>query len=176
MWQRLSKFLDGLYRLCGYGAGVLLVLLCGLILYSIVARLLDLYSGGAADFAGYVMATSTFMALAYTFRSNGHIRVALLVQRTSGTSRRGLEVFGLGVMSAVTCFLAVYMTRLTLDSYQFGERSQGADAVLMWIPQTPVAVGAVLFAVSVVHTFLLAIFDYDQVNPEIAETEGPSEV
>lgn len=176
MWHSLSKTLDAVYRWAAYGAGVLLVLLCGLVLYSILARLIDLYAGGAADIAGYVMATSTFMAMAYTFRSNGHIRVALLIQRMTGTVRRGVELFCLGFMALITAFIAVYMIRLAWDSYVFGERSQGADAILMWIPQTPVALGSLLFAVAALHTFLLAVFDHEQVNPETAADEGPNEV
>lgn len=169
MFRSLSNALDVVYRIGGGLAGLLLVLLCGLILYSIVARLLNLYAGGAADVAGYVMATSTFMALAYTFRSNGHIRVQLLVQRFSGQTRWIIEIGSLAFMSAIAIFVAWYMTRLAYDSWDFGDRSQGADAILLWIPQTPVAAGAWLMAIAVVHTLLQAIFDYDAVNPETAE-------
>lgn len=172
--RALSNALDVVYRIAGFLAGLLLILLCCLILYSIAARLLSLYAGGAADVAGYVMATSTFMALAYTFRSHGHIRVQLLVQRLSSPIRRGVEVFCLAFMSGIAVFIAWYMTRLAYDSYDFGERSQGADAILMWIPQAPVAAGAWLLAVAVVHTLIQAIFNYDAVNPEHAT--GPGEV
>ena len=75
MWRSISNGLERVYTWSGYGAGALLVFLCGLILYSVLARLLGLYLGGVNDIAGYVMAPSTFMALSYTFRSNGHIRV-----------------------------------------------------------------------------------------------------
>jgi len=136
--------------------------------------MLNLYSGGSSDLAGYVMATSTFLALSYTFRSNGHIRVQLLVQRISGEMRRRIEIFCLSIMSGITCFVAWYMIRLAHDSYSFGERSQGADAILMWIPQTPVAIGAVLLAISVLHSLIQCLFDYDAVNPELSE--GPGEV
>ena len=170
--RALSNALDVVYRIAGFLAGLLLILLCCLILYSIAARLLSLYAGGAADVAGYVMATSTFMALAYTFRSHGHIRVQLLVQRLSSPIRRGVEVFSLAFMSGIAVFIAWYMTRLAYDSCDFGERSQGADAILMWIPQAPVAAGAWLLAVAVVHTLIQAIFDYDAVNPEHATGPG----
>lgn len=174
MFQALSRGLDAIYRLGGFLAGLLMVVLCLLILYSIAARFMNLYAGGASDVAGYVMATSTFMALAYTFRSNGHIRVQLLVQRFAGATRRGIEFLCLGLMSAIAIFIAYYMTRLAYDSYDFEERSQGADAILLWIPQTPVAVGAWLLALAVVHTLVQAIFDYEAVNPETHE--GASEV
>ena len=176
MFRSLSNALDFIYRVGGFGAGLLLILLCTLILYSILARLVGLYAGGATDVAGYVMATSTFLALAYTFRSNGHIRVSLLIQHIAGAGRRAIEIFCLGFMSVIACFIAFYMTRLTIDSYEFGERSEGADAILLWIPQTPVAAGSILLMVAVVHTLLQALFDYAAIDPELGKDEGPSEI
>ena len=174
--RRLSALFDQIYRMGAYVAGAALVLLCGLVLYSIVARLLGLYSGGASDVAGYVMATATFLALAHTFRTDGHIRVQLLLQKAMGTTRRGLEILCLAVMSGLTAFLAYYMARLTYDSYDFGERSEGADAILLWIPQTPVAFGAALLAIAVLHSLLQAIFDYAAIDPDRQANEGPSEI
>ncbi len=140
-------------------AGALLVLLALLILYSILARLVGIFSGGATDVAGYVMATSTFLALPYTFRTHGHIRVALLVNQLTKPKRRYAELFALAFMSLLTAYFAWYMARLALDSFEFGERSEGADAILLWIPQTPVAIGAMLFAVAVFHTLIEVITD-----------------
>jgi len=176
VFQRISNMLDRVYKVGAWAAGGLLLLLCGLVLYSILARLVGFFAGGATDVAGYVMATSTFLALAYTFRSEGHIRVALLIQKFTGNARRRIEIFCYGIMSAVTIFIAYYMYRLAYDSYEFGDRSQGADAILMWIPQTPVAIGAILLAISVLHSFAQSIFDYEAINPETSEKEGPGEV
>jgi len=136
-----------------------------------LARLLGLYLGGVNDVAGYVMATSTFMALSYTFRSNGHIRVGLVIQRFTGKRRRILEIACLGIMTAVIWYFAYYMGRLVYYSYIFGERSEGADATPLWIPQTPVAIGSLLFAVSVTHSLIQALVDYDNVNPETSDGE-----
>lgn len=176
MFRQISKLLDIVYRIGGFGAGILLIFLCLLVLYSILARLFGLYAGGATDVAGYVMATSTFLALAYTFRSKGHIRVSLLIQNIGGAKRRAIEIFCLGFMSLVTSFVAYYMTRLAVDSYDFGERSEGADAVLLWIPQTPVAIGSTLLAISVIHTLLQQIFDQEAIDPKQGQNEGPSEI
>ncbi len=150
--RTLSSSLDRLYRLAGYLSAALLVLLCGLILWSVLARLIGAYAGGATDVAGYVMASSTFLALPYAFRAGAHIRVQLIVQTLRGRARRRVELAVLVLMSAITLFLAWYMTRLAHDSWDFGERSQGADAILMWIPQAPVAAGAWLLAVAAIHT------------------------
>ncbi len=172
----LRSTLDKVYLIGAWLSGLLLILLCGLVIWSILARVVGVFAGGATDVAGYVMATSTFMALSYTFRSQGHIRVALLIQNLMGTTRRIFELWCLGVLSAISVFLAWYMARLAIDSWEFGERSEGADAILMWIPQTPVAVGSALFALAVVHTFLEAVFDYDSVDPNKRDDEGPTEI
>ena len=176
MFRRISSALDTVYKIGAAASGALLVLLCCLVLYSISSRMFGFFAGGATDVAGYVMATSTFLALAYTFRTQGHIRVALLIQNFHGHQRRIIEILCLAVMSVVMAFLAFYMYRLVYDSWDFGERSEGADAILIWIPQLPVAIGAFLLAVSVLHSLIQAIFDYDAINPETSEHEGPSEV
>lgn len=172
----LSRVLDRLYLLGAWMAGALLILLCCLVLYSILARLMGWFAGGASDIAGYVMATGTFMALSYTFRSSGHIRVTILSQRFVGAQRRAFEIWAHGVIAGVAIFIAYYMTRLMLDSMEFGDRSEGADAILLWIPQTPVAVGSILFALSTVHVFLIALFNYSEIDPELQQEGGPQEV
>ncbi|WP_319497422.1 TRAP transporter small permease [uncultured Cohaesibacter sp.] len=172
----ISRFLDRVYLVGAWLAGALLVTLCLLVLYSIVARLVGWFAGGASDVAGYAMATSSFMALAYTFRSQGHIRVSILSQRLDGVRRRALEIWAHFAIAGVASFLAFYMVRLAIDSYDYGERSEGADAMLLWIPQTPVALGACLFALSTIHVFLIVLLDYKSVDPELNEAGGPQEV
>ncbi|MCR9257141.1 MAG: TRAP transporter small permease subunit [Alphaproteobacteria bacterium] len=170
----LGRLLDRIYVLAAWMAGGLLILMTGLILFSILSRVIGTYSGGATDVAGYVMATSTFLALSYTFRSHGHIRVTLLLNRFKGTTHRAMTLFCLGFMALLTSYFAFYMARLAYDSHRFGERSQGADAILLWIPQTPVAAGAALFALATVHTFVEVLLRPDAF--EETGAQGPSEV
>jgi len=159
MWGRLDRGLDALYRWCGAVAAVLLVVLTGLILASILGRLLSVYIPGVTAIAGYVMAAGAFFAMAYTFRSGGHIRVNLLVRNFRGPWKRANDLWCFGVLAVVTVYLAVYTCRLVWFSHSFGERSQAADAVPLWIPQSFLAAGAVVFAVCGVHTFLRALVD-----------------
>lgn len=159
MLKRVSRALDGLYRAGAWAAGALLIALCLIVLWSILARALGLYAGGATEFAGYAMATGTFLALAYTFRTNGHIRVSLLIERLgNGRARRAAEIVCLAFMAAVTIFLAVYMSRLVYVSWGYGERSEGPDAILLWRAQAPVALGAAIFALAVLQSLAEAVF------------------
>ncbi len=44
-------------------------------------------------------------------------------------------------------------------SYEFQERSEGADEILIWIPQTTVALGSSIFFICVFHQFILTILN-----------------
>ena len=44
-------------------------------------------------------------------------------------------------------------------SYDFQERSEGADEILIWIPQTSVAIGSLIFFIAVLHKFILTILN-----------------
>jgi len=44
---------------------------------------------------------------------------------------------------------------MLIISYKFQERSEGADEILIWIPQTSVAIGSTIFFISVFHQFIL---------------------
>ena len=44
---------------------------------------------------------------------------------------------------------------MLIISYKFQERSEGADEILIWIPQMSVAIGSLIFFVSIFHHFIL---------------------
>ena len=46
---------------------------------------------------------------------------------------------------------------MLIISYKFQERSEGADEILIWIPQTSVAIGSSIFFISVLHQLILSI-------------------
>ena len=48
---------------------------------------------------------------------------------------------------------------MTIISIKFGERSEGADEILMWIPQTSLAVGSVIFFICVLHHLIFSIMN-----------------
>lgn len=154
----LDRGLDRLYTACGYLAALFLLTLGLLVVTSIVTRILGVYLPGVVEYSGYSMAASSFFALAYTFRRNAHIRVGLFLSRLHGRARRVAELWCLAIATLVTGYLAFYLIKLTLLSRRFEERSEGADAILIWIPQTALALGSTLFAICIAHQFLKVLF------------------
>ena len=88
----LRRGLDSFYAVCGFLAGTALVGIALCVLLQIVARLAGFVVTWTAEFAGYAMAASSFLALASTLRSGGHIRVDLLLIRLPRRARHAAEL------------------------------------------------------------------------------------
>ncbi len=153
----LARALDRFYMLCGVLAAVCLVALTGLILTSIVSRLLGVYLGSLTEIAGYAMAAGSFFGMPYAFRAGAHIRVSLLISNLRGRARWVFELWARAVIAAAAGYLAFYFCRLTWFSWDFGEVSEGADAIPLWIPQAVMAAGAVCFAIATLDSLARAL-------------------
>ena len=157
MFEYLDKNLNKLYKLSGYIAATFLILVAIFILIGISSRIFGFYIRGLAEYSGYCMASASFFALAFTFVDGGHIRITLFLEKFSGLKKRILEIWCLIVASFFSGYLAFYFTKMLFISYKFQERSEGADEILIWIPQTSVAIGSIIFSLSVFHHLILAI-------------------
>jgi TRAP-type C4-dicarboxylate transport system permease small subunit len=149
--RKTDSALMRFYAAAGVLAAVLLAVLAVLILIAIISRFVGAYVPGLNAYAGYVMGGSTFLAMAYTFREGGHIRVNILMNSLSGTARWLVQLWCFLAGSVISIFFAFYIVKMTLVSYRFEDLSEGADATPLWIPQALLATGAVVLAISVVH-------------------------
>ena len=157
MLRFLDKNLNKLYRFSGYIAATFLILVAVFILIGISSRIFGFYIRGLAEYSGYCMAAASFFALAYTFVEGGHIRITLFLEKFSGNKRWLIEIWCLSIASFFSGYLAFYFIKMLIISYKFQERSEGADEILIWIPQTSVALGSTIFFISVLHQFILTM-------------------
>lgn len=147
----MRRILARLYSLCGGLAAVFLVGVCLCSLYSIGGGLFGYVARSADDFAGFSMAASSFLALAYAFGHGEHIRVTLFLDRVSGAPRRGLELWCLGAGSFLSGYFAYYSVKAAYVSWQLNDISQGLVPVPLWIPQTAMALGTTVLFVSMIE-------------------------
>ena len=158
MLTKLNKFLNNLYSYSGYIAAFFLILVAIFILTGIASRIFSFYIRGLAEYSGYCMAASSFFALSFTFVEGGHIRITLFLEKVTGIKKIFLELWGLIVASIFSAYLCFYFIKMLKISYEFQERSEGADEILIWIPQTSVAVGSLIFFICVFHQLILKIY------------------
>jgi TRAP-type C4-dicarboxylate transport system permease small subunit len=171
----LRRSLDRLYLAAGILAGFFLISIGVLVLLSIVTRLLGVYVAGLTDYAGYAMASCSFLALAYTFGQGGHIRVALFVEKLSGARRRAAELWCLAVGTFLAGYLAWFSVKMVRVSHMLGDVSESADATPLWIPQLGMAVGTVLLAVALADRFVAVVFGAPLARGKALPEKAPPE-
>lgn len=147
----MGALLDKAYTAAGYLAGVFMVFILLAVLTAIFGRLLNFNAPGMDAYAGYSMAASSFLALAYTFRRGEHIRVTLLLQHVRPRANRALDVAAHVIAVGLAGGLAWFSARLVWQSHLFNDISTGLDATPLWLPQIGMALGALLLFVALVH-------------------------
>jgi TRAP-type C4-dicarboxylate transport system permease small subunit len=157
MFYKIDNYLKKLYRLSGYIAAIFLIFVAIFILTGVASRLFGFYIRGLAEYSGYSMAASSFLALAFTFGEKGHIRITLFLEKANKKIKRFLELWCLSVATFFSGFLSFYFIKMLLISIDFKERSEGADEIYIWIPQTTVAIGSTIFFICITHNFILLI-------------------
>ena len=155
MLKTIDKILNKIYKISGYIAATFLILVAIFILIGILSRIFGFYIRGLAEYSGYCMASASFFALAYTFVEGGHIRITLFFEKISEDIKWKVEIWCLSIASFFSGYLAFYFIKMLVISYKFQERSEGADEILIWIPQTSVAIGSSIFFICVFHKFIL---------------------
>jgi TRAP-type C4-dicarboxylate transport system permease small subunit len=153
----VRRLLDGVYRICGGLAAFFVFLIAALVVAQVGGRLAGVLVPGADDLAGYALTASSFLALAHTLRAGGHIRLTMLIRRAGRGQRLLLESGGLAFGAIVTGYFTYHVVDMAWDAYRFGERSQGILSVPLWIPQSVMALGAVVLFVAFVDDLVVVV-------------------
>jgi TRAP-type C4-dicarboxylate transport system permease small subunit len=144
----MRTLIDAIYRgTAALGAACFVGVLV-LILYQLGGQLLPYTPRAADEFAGYCMGASAFLALADTFRSGNHVQVRLLIDLLSQGPRRVAAWLCWAASTALAGWMAVYFTRMAWISIELDERSTGLIALPMWIPQSAMSWGAIVFTLA----------------------------
>lgn len=171
----MRRKLFPLYRGCGVLAALFLVGIAVLLLAQILGRLFGFLVPSANELAGFALVGATFLALADTLGSGGHIRVSLLVERLGGNARRAVELWCLGVGALLLSYFSFHAFVMVWESYDFGDVSPGLLPVPLWIPQLGMAVGllvmAVAFVEELVHVWRGGTPAYEQAGETFAAME-----
>ncbi|MDC0948705.1 TRAP transporter small permease [Gammaproteobacteria bacterium] len=154
----LRRALDSLYQWGAWLAAGFLLLILVTIVAQMVARWSGLVLPGSTRYAGYFMAASSFLALAWALNQGSHIRVSLLLGRL-GRYRIHGERWCLALSALIAIYFARFAIKATWWSWFLKDVSQGQDATPLWIPQLSMAIGSSLLAIALVDNFVRSIID-----------------
>ncbi|MDF1855928.1 TRAP transporter small permease [Pseudooceanicola sp.] len=158
----MRRFLDTIYKVSGGLAAALILAICLLISAQILLNLASRMMGPAwsytipsyADFAGFMLAGASFLALAYTLRMGGHVRVSLVTQRLPRRAALAAEVLSLTLATGLAGFAGFYLVSLVQESRHYGDTSAGIVPIPLWIPQSAVALGMGLLVIALLDTLV----------------------
>lgn len=144
----LRRVLDALYLASAAVAAILLAGIGVLILAQIVGRFFGIVVPSANEISGFFLATSTFLALAYSFRAGSHIRVTLVVSHLPKRFHNASVVLALSVATVLSGYFTYYAYNLAAESLRYGDLSDGLIGVPLWIPQSSMAFGLVMMTIA----------------------------
>lgn len=161
----MRKFLDKLYNISGIFAAGFIVLICLVVATQVILNLITKIFGTAysytipsyAEFAGFFLASASFMALAYTLKRGGHIRVTLLIQTFGRIPRLAAELFSLTLGAVMSAFATYYTIKMNFESYSYGDLSFGIIAIPLWIPQLSVSIGLFILTIAFVDLIYITL-------------------
>jgi TRAP-type C4-dicarboxylate transport system permease small subunit len=153
----MRRALDLLYRTCGGLAALFLAAIAVLILMQVGARLIGVFVPAASDFAGFCLAASSFLALAYAFRAGTHIRVTLVLQRLPQGLRRPIDLAALAGGASLVAYFGWQTILLARESFRYNDLSEGLVPVPLWIPQSGMALGIIVLAIALIDDFVTVL-------------------
>jgi TRAP-type C4-dicarboxylate transport system permease small subunit len=169
----LYRIADGISLAAAFLAAACIVALTGLILTEIVvaftARFVPSMPSGIGigwEYSAYLMGGSFMLGAGMTLRAGQQIRVELLLRAAGGRYARFGELASCLLGSAITVFLAITMSQLTIRMFNSGEASQDSFTPL-WIPQSALTAGAIILALQMLVRTLAAIVGDRVERPEL---------
>ncbi|MDC9720640.1 MAG: TRAP transporter small permease [Gammaproteobacteria bacterium] len=150
----MRRFLDDLYTFSGALAGLFIVAITLVILAQIVSRWLGFIIPSTDDLSGFFLAASSFLGLAYTLKQGGHIRVNLAIQRLSSRQRHKQELLVLAVGSALGTLMSWHLGYMVYESWVFEDVSVGYLPIPLWMPQSSMFIGMLVFNIALVDEFV----------------------
>jgi TRAP-type C4-dicarboxylate transport system permease small subunit len=170
----MRRALDVLYAATALIAAASLVAIAGLILAQVTLRLFGSQLQSADDFAGYALVGATIVGLAPTYRHNAHIRVSLFIERfrLGSATRRLIERLVTALAVVIIGWAALASVQFVRESFIYNEVSQGLLPIKLWIPQSLMAFGFIVFFIALADDLLTDLAGGTQSHLAQIDTRG----
>lgn len=144
--NNLSIIVDKLVKFGSYLSALFIISLVLLILTEIFLRSFFDFSTMIADeYSGYFYLASVFLALGYTFRENGHIRINIITSKLSKGFNKKIDIFVSIIAIIILSFALIRTYLFTYDSYELEMLSENVSETPLYLPQMFMPLGIFIF-------------------------------
>lgn len=173
----MRTVLDRIYLAAGSLSAICILAICAIVTMQVIFNLVTKLFGtqlaytipSYADFAGFLLAAASFLALSYTLKHDGHIRVTLFRDMIKGPAGRLIEIITLVICAAGAAFMTYSMFGHLMESIEYSDVSTGIIPIPLWIPQSTLLLGLALFTLALIDNTVIAILG--QKAPAIDDIE-----
>lgn len=174
----LLGFVAGFVKLASWlskaGAVLAALLMAGMTLHVILEIFLRSVLSTSTfildEFVGYGVAAMTFLALGYAFETNTLIRVtSLLIKIRHDLTRRVVEVLCVSAALVVSSYIALYFWKSVTRNLERGSTSETIAAVPLWIPESLILAGLVIFIIQMMAYILKVVSGQNLLSEQSAE-------
>jgi TRAP-type C4-dicarboxylate transport system permease small subunit len=151
----MRRVLDVAISTAAVLACLLLVTMVVATFATIVLRPLGVLISGHEEIATFAMVGMAFLGLPYAYRTGAHIRVETLLNRLPMRARARMDIWCVLAALVICGAFSYFAFWLVLDSYVFGDISEGLLSIPRWIPQLPILLGLVLFALALIDDLVM---------------------
>lgn len=157
----LNRLVNVVGRLSAFGATAASILIIAMTLLVLVEIVLRTGCGQtiliAEEYVAYAFACLGFWGLAYTLRTEGHIRVRIILSRLSSRKRAYLNLICLVVCLFLFIYLSFQMWGLLYSSLILGTVSMSVSRTPLCIPQFFLFAGCVLMVLQLATNTIASV-------------------
>ncbi|MEA2110180.1 MAG: TRAP transporter small permease [Pseudomonadota bacterium] len=154
---RILHIIDTLNDWLARGSAVILGLMTILILVEIgLWNTLEVTTLVADEYSAYGLAAIIFLGAGYTLKEKGHIRITLVLNLLPNRFAALITALATSVTTFFIGYLVWQLYRMTVSTHHYGSTSGTLTATPLWIPQTIVVIGAVIFTLQIAAESLRA--------------------
>lgn len=168
--KTILKIADRAATLGAALASLMLVLMVGHSVLEIALRTIGQSTHVLDELVGYELAALIFLGLGQALKQGALIRVDIFVARLRGRVRRAVESLIAALSLAVVWFLCHYFYLAITRLLARGTTSNSLLAVPLWIPNTVILVGLLIFGLQLV-AYLLRMLTGDSLTEHPQQTE-----
>lgn len=162
----MRKSLDRLYELSGAVAALSLFMIMLIVFGQVMLNTIDFIAlhligksygfliPSYAQFSGYALGFTTFLSLGLGFRKAAHIRVTLIETALKPAARRYTLTVVAFVGALLGALISYSLVDLAWQSWMWGDTATGLVRLPLWIPQSVLALGAIIFFISALDTLV----------------------
>jgi tripartite ATP-independent transporter DctM subunit len=152
---RSVRVFDRLSDATGILSAVALLVMASIVCFEVFSRyVLNEPTYWGSDIATYILVGMTFMGLAQAQKAGDHVQVELVLAGLKGDWRRRFEIFANWLGLIFVLFAAWQMAVFNYQEYLNDTRDWGLLATPQWIPELPVSLGLLAFAVAILADIL----------------------